>query len=181
MFEHLIDPDVTPVYDAAPDVLASAQIASTDFLTAPIDGAPLHTYPNASPSERSLAQQAFTATITGSPDANQAILNLKTPAAVRHHVAMLSAYDWDFVEEAKKLRGFVVSKLLDEVNHPDARIRLRALQLVGTLTEVASFTERSEVVHKDHTADELVTRLRSKLAGLLPKTVEVETIEIKQE
>jgi hypothetical protein len=183
IFEHLIEPDFTPVHQAPPHDIVDAQMSTLDFMTATLPGeaprTPDYDSLRATPSEAALAQKAFTSLLNGDTSANKNLVNLKTPTAVRHHVAMLSAYDWDFVEEAKKLRGFVVAKLLDEVNHPDARIRLRALQLVGTLTEVASFTERSEVIHKDHTADELVTRLRSKLTGLLPKVVEIETVEVK--
>jgi hypothetical protein len=58
---------------------------------------------------------------------------------------MLTAYDWAFVEQAKELRGYAVAQILEEVKHPDARIRLKALQMLGTVTEVALFTERVEV------------------------------------
>lgn len=75
----------------------------------------------------------------------------------------------------------MVSKLLEETRHPDARIRLRALQLVGTVTEVAAFTERSEVVHKQEGAHEVEERLRAKLKSLLPPVQVVQDVEINQE
>ena len=108
---------------------------------------------------------------------NAHITQLKTPTAVQHLVGMLSAYDWDYVEEAKKMRGYVAAKLMDETRHADPRIRLRALELMGKLTEVASFTERSEVIHKNEDASVIETRLRAKLKSLLPPVQVVQDVE----
>lgn len=114
------------------------------------------------------------------PDTAKAeLLKIKTPAAVMHHVSMLTAYDWEYVQQAKELRGYVVAKLLDETKHPDARIRLAALKALGTVTEVGAFTERVEIKKTDASAEEIVDTLRSKLLSLLPKQVEVETIEAR--
>jgi hypothetical protein len=107
------------------------------------------------------------------------LLTLKVPNAVKHLAGMLSQYDWEYVTQAKEIRGYVVAKLLEESTHPDAKIRLRALNLLGNLTEVGSFTERIEVTKKDASTDELEARIRSKLKSLLPQTVEIETVEIK--
>jgi hypothetical protein len=77
----------------------------------------------------------------------------------------------------------VVAKLLEETKHPDARIRLKALELTGKLTEVASFTERSEVIHKNESADELEARIRAKLASMtkgLPALQTVQDVEPRQ-
>lgn len=113
-------------------------------------------------------------------DKHQAILALKVPQAVRHLAGMLSEYDWEYVEQAKQLRGYVVAKLLEETKHPDAKVRLKALELTGKLTGVDSFTTRVEVTHKDASADELEARIRAKLSHLLPKVVEVQDVSLKQ-
>jgi len=128
------------------------------------------------------AREAFAATTnpnTTPAVAKEAILKLKVPQAVKHLSGMLSQYDWDYVEQAKEMRGYVAAKLMEETKHPDARIRLRALEMMGKLTEVGSFTERIEVKKIDASADELTERLRAKLAGLLPKVVHVEDVEAK--
>ena len=80
---------------------------------------------------------------------------------------MLTAYDWEFVNQAKELRGYTVSKILEETKHPDARIRLKALQMLGNVTEVALFTERVEVIKKDASEEEIEKRLRDRLAKFL--------------
>jgi len=76
---------------------------------------------------------------------------------------MLTAYDWAFVEQAKELRGFAVAKILEEVAHPDARIRLKALDMLGKVTEVALFTERVEVKKTEMSDVELDSRIKEKL------------------
>ncbi|CAB4240999.1 hypothetical protein UFOVP228_57 [uncultured Caudovirales phage] len=104
------------------------------------------------------------------------VLTLKVPHAVKHLAGMLTQYDWDYVEQAKELRGYVVAKTMEETTHPDARIRLAALKMLGSLTEVGSFTERIEITKKEVSSSELQDRIRSKLESLLPKVVEVETV-----
>lgn len=169
VFDHLISPQYDDLAAMTAQDLLGAQMATSDFLD---DDTPL------TPRDASLARQSFASLLTADAEtAKQAALNLKTPAAVQHTVAMLSAYDWDFVEQAKQIRGYVVAKITDETTHPDARIRLRALELLGKVTEVAAFTERSEVVHKSASSEELDNRLRERLKKLLPPTREIETID----
>ena len=76
---------------------------------------------------------------------------------------MLTAYDWAFVEQAKELRGYAVAQILEEVKHPDARIRLKALQMLGTVTEVALFTERVEIKKADMSDSEIDKKIKEKL------------------
>lgn len=189
MFEHLINPSYNPLPDTAPSAIVDAQARTLDFLADDEDAdglGDMTPFPGLPPAvgarDTTLAQQAFTAiTTTNDPkEQRAAILNLRTPDAVRHHVAMLSAYDWDFVEQAKQLRGFVVAKLLDETKDPRAQTRLKALELIGKLTEVASFSERVEIVHKQADSIELESRLRERLKSLLPPVMEVQDTEVKE-
>ena len=174
MFEHLFASEFDDVSAADTPALVSAQAKTADWLSQM--GSPEHLLDEEATNN---ARNAF-ASVTN-PDhppavKRDAVLSLRTPPAVRHLAGMLSEYDWAFVEEAKKIRGYVVAKLLEETGNPDPRIRLRALELTGKLTEVGSFTERVEVVQKNASSEELVDRLRSKLTGLLPKVVEVQDI-----
>jgi len=175
LFEHLIDPAFEAPEDVSSSELVSAQVNTLDWLDAPLEPA--------SQTSKTLARNAF-ASVT-SPDADVAIttatvLQLRTPAAVQHLVSMLAKYDWDFIEQAKEIRGYVVSQLLEETKSSDARIRLRALELTGKLTEVASFTERSEVVHKHEESGEIEDRLRARLKMLLPPQQPAEDLEVKE-
>jgi len=76
---------------------------------------------------------------------------------------MVTAYQWKFVEQANELRSMAVTKIAKETEHPDARIRLKALELLGKVTEVALFTERVEVKREELSDEELEKRIKAKL------------------
>ena len=89
---------------------------------------------------------------------------LTLPESVRGAVSMLTQYQWDFVKQAQELRSMAVSKIVAETENPDARVRLKALQMLGNVTEVALFTERHEIKKTDMTGDEIEKAIRAKLA-----------------
>ena len=173
MLEHLVnddgsfEPEVvtlpgskpTPIAKATPDTLLDAQINTAAWLEE------LGVEDPTTPLQAEQAQKAFTAlTASQSPlEKKQALTKINSPAAVRHLVGMLTAYDWKFVEQAQELRGYAVSQLLEETKHPDAKIRLKALELLGKVTEVALFTERVEVKKTDLSDAELDQRIKEKL------------------
>jgi hypothetical protein len=179
MFEHLIDPDYAIPADMDAMEVVAAQMKTTDWLgnlAAHDEALP------GSPQAHDLARNAFSSLTN--PDAPNDVkithvMALRAPPAVRHLVSMLSAYDWNFVEQAAELRGFVVAKLLEETKDNNGRIRLRALELIGKITEVAAFTERSEVVHKTENSSEIEERIRARLAAMLPPVQEVQDVEVK--
>ena len=57
-------------------------------------------------------------------------------------------------------------------------VRLKALQMLGNVTEVALFTERVEVTKKDASEEELESRLRERLARFMKKPVPVEVVDV---
>ena len=175
MFEHLLSPEFDDLAEVDALTLVSAQASTADWFTQM--GSPEHVLTDAG---RNAARRAFADTLNptvSTADKKKSLLALKVPEAVKHLAGMLTQYDWDYVEQAKELRGYVVANLLEESKSPDSRIRLRALELIGKLTEVGSFTERIEVRKVDATAPEITERLRAKLSALLPKVVEVQTVE----
>lgn len=135
--------------------------------------------------ERQSARDAFNALNFNKDDDAQrvALASIKTPAAVQHLTGMLTAYDWDFIHQAKELRGYAVAKIMEETKHPDARIRLKALQMLGNVTEVALFTERVEVTKKDASEEEIERRLRQRLEKFLSpeKVVDIKAALVPHE
>ena len=100
--------------------------------------------------EQKAATEAFASLAlptTSIEDQKRAVSSVQTPQAVRHLVGMLTAYDWNFVEQAQSMRSYAVSKILEETAHPDARIRLKALDMLGRVTEVSLFTEQIGRAH----------------------------------
>lgn len=110
----------------------------------------------------------------------EAILSLKVPQAVRHIAGMLTAYDWEYVEQNKQMRAYAVAKIIEETKHPDAKIRLRALELLGKVTEVGIFTERIEVKKVDLSDAEIDAKIKEKLNKFMG-VVDVVEAEIRSE
>lgn len=174
MLDHLIEMDpmdafidtVKTVKDASPQEVLDAQYETAQWLEqlgVKSDDEVL------AAAGAGAARDTFTALTTA--DANtqkKHLLTLRAPPAVRHLVGMLTAYDWEFVGHAKQLRGYAVSQLVEETRNPDPRIRLRALELLGRVTEVALFTDRVEVKKIEMTDHELDAKLREKLSRFLP-------------
>ena len=175
MLDHLINYDPPPAYLDAVQPLdaASAQdVVDAQYSTAQWlkeMGAPTADTVEAETAQAQ-ARAAFTtlATVPDEPKQKGALLRVKTPAAVQHLVGMLTAYDWEFVNQAKEIRGYAVAQIVEETKHPDARIRLRALELLGRVTEVALFTDRMEVKKTEMADHELEAKIKEKLARFLP-------------
>lgn len=120
--------------------------------------------------ERARARDAFGALIGGKSEQDQinAVTQITTPPAVRQLTAMLTAYDWEFVNQAKELRGFVVAKLIDEAETAQkSGDRIKALTALGKVTEVGLFTEKVEITKKDLSAEEIDKRIKEKLARFM--------------
>lgn len=185
MLEHLTTVDFEPEVLDAPDEgfvplkktsamgLLDAQIKTADWLKqlgAEDDETVI------GEAQQAAARNAFAAVTTGAPDAKTALTQITVPAAVRQTVAMLTAYDWEFVQQAKEIRGKAVHQLVEEMEHPDARIRLKAIELIGKVTEIGLFTERVSVKKEELQDHELDDRIREKLKQL-SQTVETEAKE----
>ena len=118
----------------------------------------------------------FNALVKSDPHAKQRLLELNLPEEIKAAVGMVTAYQWKFVEQAEELRSMAVSHIVKEVSHPDARIRLKALEMLGKVTEVALFTDRIAIKSEDVTDEELDARIKEKL-GKYMGAVDVVDVE----
>ena len=171
MLDHLLDfePYVSdhsqgfvPLEKTTPTKTLDAKIKTVDWLKGL--GA-VDTGTITSELETQAARTSFANIVSAAPSeiTHQALAEVKTPAAVQHLVGMLTAYDWEFVSQAKELRGYAVAKILEDCENPSANIRLKALALLGKVTEVGLFTEKIEVKKAELSDDELDQRIKDKL------------------
>jgi len=171
--------DFTPLSKLSTTETLKSQIGTSEWLKeiAEEDEAKLNA------AQQQKVAETFQALVTQDPEAKQKLLELQLPEEVRSHVAMLGQYQWQFVEQANELRSMAVAKILKETDHPDARIRLKALDMLGKVTEVALFTERVEVKKEEVSDEELERRIREKLGKYMGKAdiVDVEANEISHE
>jgi hypothetical protein len=125
--------------------------------------------------------EAFNALTRHDPDAKNKLLQLDLPEEIKSAVGMVTAYQWKFVEQAESLRSMAVSHIVKEIQHPDARIRLKALEMLGKVTEVALFTDRVAIKSEDVSDEELDQRIKEKLGRYMGvvDVVDVDEVETK--
>jgi len=105
-----------------------------------------------------------------------------TPASLILTDSILQEFGRSVVESSVQIRHLVTNKLLLETDNPDPRVRIRALELLGKISDVGLFAEKSEVTITHQSTDDIKEKLRSKLAKLVNPPQEVEdAIEIDGE
>lgn len=187
MLEHLIDfePEVgmptsfTPIEKAGVTETVDAKVSTTEWLKSigAVDQDEVITQ-----AQTEAARKSFSSLVSATPAeiTHTALAEVKTPQAVQHLVGMLTAYDWEFVEQAKSLRGYCVAKLLEEVENPSANIRLKALGLLGRVTEVGLFTDKIEVKQTEMSDAEIEQRIKDKLNKFM-QVVDVVDVSTKED
>ena len=133
--------------------------------------------------EQQKTATAFQSLITQDPSAKQKLLQLDLPEEIKAAVGMVTAYQWKFIEQAEELRSMSVAKIVKETDHPDAKVRLKALEMLGKVTEVALFTERVHVKTEEISDEELDKKIKEKLSRYMGAVdiVDAEIIEKPEE
>jgi len=101
-----------------------------------------------------------------------------TPASLVLTDSILKEFGTSVAESATQIRYLVTNKLILEADSPDAKVRLRALELLGKISDVGLFSEKSEVTITHQSTADLRANLRKKLEKLVK---EVEPIEAEWE
>ena len=112
-----------------------------------------------------------------SQKANNVNTSAMTPASLQNVRAYLDEYGRAVVNHAIELRHTVTNRLIEESQNPDPRIRIRALELMGKISDVGLFTDRTEVTITHQTTDELRLKLRAKLQRLVNTPV-IQDVEV---
>lgn len=105
-----------------------------------------------------------------------------TPASLINIRNYLDEYGRAVVTHAVELRHTVTNRLIEESQNPDPRIRIRALELLGKISDVGLFADKTEVTVTHQTTDELRAKLREKLNRLTrPVQLDNEIIDVDVE
>ena len=107
---------------------------------------------------------------TEAPSTPEATQVLTTPASVMHLAALLRDYDHQLVDDAVQLRRFVTNKLIEETNKENATNRIKALELLGKISDVGLFSEKTEITVKNASVEDLQSQIRNKLMKILSKS-----------
>lgn len=92
---------------------------------------------------------------------------LSNPASVSHLSSILQEFDKQVIQSAVQLRTYVTNRLIVESDNADARIRIKALELLGRISDVGLFTDRAELTISNRATTDLEAKLREKLSKLL--------------
>ncbi len=97
-----------------------------------------------------------------------------TPPSIKLANTIIKEFNHSVVESSMQLRHLVTNKLIIESDSPDAKTRMRALELLGKISDVGLFTEKSEVTITHQTTDDIKEKLRAKLAKIVNPEEEIE-------
>ena len=136
-----------------------------------------------------IAEDVFLNTLDPAVDQKPIIRQVHTPATYGLVRNLLNEYAVRTVDNALQIRQLVTNKLILESDNPDPKVRIRALELLGKITDVGLFTEKSEVTVTHRASEDLVASLRAKIQKLKePKditpqkqAIEGEIADVKEE
>jgi hypothetical protein len=89
--------------------------------------------------------------------------------------AILSEYDKGLLNAATRLRSYVTNKLLLETIDEDAKVRIKALELLGKISNVGLFSERIDINVTHRTVEEIDNELDNVLEKFLGPVERVDT------
>ena len=138
------------------------------------------------PTEQDLstAEKAVYAVAENEEKANKKLVKQdQKPAVYKSVKSILDGYRLRVVDNAMQSGLLVTNKLILDSDSPDDRTRLRALEMLGKITDVGLFTEKSEVTITHRSTEDLVSSIRSKLHRLMhPDDVtDVKAVEVNGE
>ena len=86
-----------------------------------------------------------------------------TPACLVMTHQILDDFGHLVARHSAEIRYMVTNKLINETENADARIRIRALELLGKMTDVGLFTDRKEITVNHTSPADIKAQLRKKL------------------
>lgn len=99
----------------------------------------------------------------------------KNSAQLLHLEAILSEYDRDLLNASTRLRTYVTNKLLLETVDEDAKVRLKALELLGKTSGVGLFSDNINVNVTHRTTEQVDSELNQLFDKYLGTAEEVKT------
>jgi hypothetical protein len=123
-------------------------------------------------------QNPFSLTIDKNP------VSLERPSVAARIGTMLSEYNNHFVADAAQMRLVVTNKLLDLASCGDPRIEIKATEMLGKISDVGLFSEKTEITvtyNKVSDLDEAIKDKIRKMMKLNAIDVPVMDLDMKKE
>jgi hypothetical protein len=105
-----------------------------------------------------------------------------TPASMQLTRSILDEFSHAIVNNSVEIRRLVTNKLILESDNADPRVRIRALELLGKITDVGLFTEKTEVTITHQSTEDLRKKLREKFERIMrPEPETANEVEVDGE
>jgi hypothetical protein len=167
LYQTLIDYDV-PLADYAPTFESLAERVGTALASLAETGS----FP-AVDDITELDQEVSRATFLGNRNISDD--ELSNPGVLVHLGALLNEYDKTVVQSANQLRTYITNRLLLESDNKDPRIRMKALEMLGKISDVGLFTDKTEITMRHRPTEELEQMLRERLTRVIEAEVVPDT------
>jgi hypothetical protein len=96
--------------------------------------------------------------------------------------ALLNEYDHKVILDATQARTYLMNRLLEISACGDTKSELRAIELLGKMSDVSAFTEKSEVTITHRTSGDIRQVLHEKITRLLDASViDVKARDVREE
>lgn len=92
---------------------------------------------------------------------------LQIPGVAKKLGALLSEYDHQVLKDAQQARTFITNRLIELSTCGDARIEIKALELLGKHSDIGIFTERSEITVTHKSSSDLENSIKERIKRLL--------------
>jgi len=85
--------------------------------------------------------------------------------------ALLTEYDHKVVLDATQARTYITNRLLEISSCGDAKHELRAIELLGKMSDIGAFSEKSEITVTHRTSEDLKLAIEQKIQRLLGNAI----------
>ena len=96
-----------------------------------------------------------------------------TPGTIINLEAILTDWDNEVLDVARRLRNYVTNKLIMESVDPDPKQRIKALELLGKVSNVGLFSEKIDITVTHRTVEDIEKELEKTLELYLGEVEEV--------
>lgn len=121
-------------------------------------------------------QKAVRSVFSDNPTADPK--DIKTATRALMLKALLDEYDFEVVRNAQQLRSYIKLKLLELSASNQEKTQLKALDMLGKMSDVGAFVERIEVNVTHRSTEELENELARKLSSYMSDILDVESKNI---
>ena len=106
-------------------------------------------------------------------------VSLERPSVAARIGTMLNEYNNQFVADAAQMRLVVTNKLLDLASCGDPRIEIKATEMLGKISDVGLFSEKTEITVTYNKVSDLDEAIKDKIRKMMRlHAVDVPSVEI---